>query len=215
MKNIEIWKTYPEISWVEGSSLGRVRTLDRYVTDKDHGKRFVKGRILKLHDDGRGYMQVGFKLNGKYTNRKVHRIIATCFISNPYKLSQVNHKDCDRKNNQVENLEWCSASYNNKYREKFGKAISKANAQKSPVFAIKLSTRNAFWFESQREAERILKIEQTYISRVVRGVQSKTHGFWFTSANSSAVEETNRILGSVVADKVKKLMDREDKVEQQ
>ena len=45
----------------------------------------------------------------------VHRLVATAFIPNPNKLPQVNHKDEDKLNNDVSNLEWCDAAYNSRY----------------------------------------------------------------------------------------------------
>ena len=126
MSENEVWKPYSEFSWIEGSSLGRVRTRDRVVP---HGKgtQFVKGRILKQCLDKNGYLRVEFNVNGKLINRKAHRIIASCFIPNPDNLPQVNHKDCDRTNNCVSNLEWCDASYNCRYREKYGKAFGRTH----------------------------------------------------------------------------------------
>ena len=45
--------------------------------------------------------------------KKVHRLVAQTFIPNPDNLPEINHLDCDRANNNVDNLEWCTYSYNN------------------------------------------------------------------------------------------------------
>lgn len=59
----------------------------------------------------RGYMQV----HTIYGVKKVHRLVASAFLDNPHGYSSVNHRDEDKANNRVENLEWCTVSYNNSY----------------------------------------------------------------------------------------------------
>ena len=55
--------------------------------------------------------------DGKKHSLLVHRLVATAFIPNPFNLPQINHKDCNPHNNCVENLEWCTCSYNIKYED--------------------------------------------------------------------------------------------------
>ena len=206
----EVWKEYPDYPFIEGSSLGRVRTIDRYVTCKNGRKRFVKGQVLTQRCDKDGYLYVVFSVNGKSVYLSAHRFIAECFLPNPLGLPQVNHKDCNRTNNCVGNLEWCTSEYNNAYREKYGKALG------CPVYAVNLNTLEVSQFESQQEADRALGIDQSSISAVTRGQYKQTHGYWFTNDNENAVEATRGRFDDVVAYKVKKLMDnREVKVEQQ
>ena len=108
----EIWK--PVVGYeglYEVSNTGRVRSLDRY----DRMNRFWKGRILNLHTDTGGYLYAQLYLNGKGKNYLVHRMVAQAFIPNPDNLPQVNHKDENKINDCVENLEWCSREYNINY----------------------------------------------------------------------------------------------------
>lgn len=62
-----------------------------------------------------GYLRVGFNKDKKRLTKRVHRLVAETYISNPYNLPQVNHKDEDKTNNKVSNLEWCDAQYNTEY----------------------------------------------------------------------------------------------------
>ena len=62
-----------------------------------------------------GYFQYSFSKNNKKFNRYIHRLVAEAFIPNPEKLPQVNHKDEDKSNNVLDNLEWCDNSYNVNY----------------------------------------------------------------------------------------------------
>ena len=116
MENEEIWKTHPQFYFIQGSSFGRVRTIDRYVQNSRGGLRLVKGHILPQQRDKHGYMAVDFSVNGKYIRKFVHQIVLGCFVNNPDNLPMINHKNCDPNDNRVENLEWCDASYNNQYR---------------------------------------------------------------------------------------------------
>ena len=73
------------------------------------------GKILKPYDNGYGYLVVDLKANGKRKHKKIHRLVAEAFIPNPDNLPEVNHKDENKYNNSVDNLEWCNSSYNKTY----------------------------------------------------------------------------------------------------
>jgi len=186
----EVWKTWPPFPFVKGSTLGKVKTLDRYVEGGKGGKRFVKGRILKQRHNRNGYLQVVFNPDGHQINRSVHRIIAECFLSNPNNLPQVNHKNCVRDDNRVVNLEWCSASYNARYREKYGESIAEQLSR--PVYAINLGTVEVLKFKSRSEAGRELGICQGNISAVITGKLKQAGNFWFTEDDSVWVIKDNK-----------------------
>ena len=106
----EIWK---DIDGYEGlykvSNLGRVKSLN-YLR-----KGIEKERIPNKNNSG--YLIVGLHKDGKIKNFLIHRLVAEAFIENVNDLPQVNHKDENKLNNCVENLEWCSAKYNSNYGE--------------------------------------------------------------------------------------------------
>ena len=121
----EIWK---DIKNFEGlyqvSNKGRVRSLDRISVNCYGMPRKLKGKILKPHLNVYGYLDIGLSNCGNGNIFKVHRLVADAFIPNPKNLPQVNHKDENKQNNCVENLEWCTNAYNVKYswdRRKNGK----------------------------------------------------------------------------------------------
>lgn len=88
------------------SNLGRVMSLMYAKSDNP--------KLMKLSLDKNGYQHITLK-RGKELSCKVHRLVARAFIPNPNNLPQVNHKDEDKTNNRVENLEWCTANYNTSY----------------------------------------------------------------------------------------------------
>jgi len=89
--------------------------VGKYYCDTEGNIYNSKGRRIKPYDNGYGYLIVDIRIMGKRKHIKVHRIIATAFIPNPHLLPEVNHKDEDKHNNAVENLEWCTSSYNKTY----------------------------------------------------------------------------------------------------
>lgn len=115
----EVWK---DIEGYEGlyqvSNLGRVRSLNYLHTGQM--------RVLKqCFYDRKGYLGVNLYKNGKSKHPKVHRLVAIAFIPNPLNLPCINHKDENKENNCVENLEWCSVAYNNTYANRHKKVAEK------------------------------------------------------------------------------------------
>lgn len=183
----EIWRAHPDITGIEVSSLGRVRSLDKVVPCRGNGTRFVKGRILKLASNGHGYLQVNVKIDGKFINKSVHRLVAQTFIPNPENLPEINHKDCDKTNNSVDNLEWVTHKENTAYRDKLGHT-ARNNAPKLPVFAVNLSTLEVSHFPSRMETGQSLGVFYQSINKVIKGRIKQTHGYWFVSDDGHAVD---------------------------
>lgn len=108
----EIWKDVPGYEGkYQASTLGRVRSLDRETPFKN-SVTHRKGKVLK-HGSVGGYLNINlFDHALKCKSFLAHRVIAITFIPNDHSLKEVNHKDGDKKNNRVENLEWCTRSEN-------------------------------------------------------------------------------------------------------
>lgn len=73
------------------------------------------GKILKPQKNTRGYLQVGLSKDGTKKHFLIHRLVAEAFIPNPLNLPCVNHRDENKTNNCISNLEWCTYEYNNNY----------------------------------------------------------------------------------------------------
>ena len=117
----------------EVSDWGNVRSVDNeivyLVKGKYPAKRIVKGKLLKTYKNNGGYVMVGLNNNSKKNKRTIHRLVAEAFIPNPEKKPTVNHKNHDRTDNRVENLEW--ATYPEQNDEIMRKKLSKATKGKS------------------------------------------------------------------------------------
>ncbi len=105
---IEEWRTIEGYEdKYEVSNLGRVRSLHSYGGNTC--------RVMKPGKRTDGYLHVRLSKNGVVKQFLVHRLVAKAFIPNPNNLEMVNHKDENKVNNCVENLEWCTRSYNQIY----------------------------------------------------------------------------------------------------
>lgn len=104
----ELWKDIPGYEGLyQVSDCGNVRSLNWRNTG------IVKNLYLKPHN--KGYLQVELVKNRKKKMLTVHRLVAATFIPNPDNLPVINHKDENKSNNRVDNLEWCTFSYNATY----------------------------------------------------------------------------------------------------
>jgi hypothetical protein len=119
-KPFENWLPIPEYEELyEIDTFGNIKSLDRKVRN-NNGFRVTKGKILKPKLDDKGYYKIGLTKDNKQKFYFIHRLVALTFIPNPNNYPIINHKDGNPKNNYVENLEWCTYSYNTKYAYKIG-----------------------------------------------------------------------------------------------
>lgn len=149
------------------SNLGRVKSLNKIIKyhynfiDKTTNRtRIVQGRILKPNVSN-GYFQV--TLSGQEHKTKqasIHRLVAEAFIPNPDCLPQVNHKDENKLNNEVSNLEWCTQDYNAKYSAslhpgRYSKIMTNNPKRSYPVLCVE----TGITYPSTAEAARQTRIK--------------------------------------------------------
>ena len=104
--------------YYEVDQFGRVFAVDRVVHVIDNGREYdkpLKGRQMKQSVHSQGYKTVSLTKDGHTKTMYVHRVVAEAFIPNPNNYPFINHKDEDKTNNFVENLEWCTNEYNVNY----------------------------------------------------------------------------------------------------
>ena len=138
-------------------SLRPVKGFDGYYVTKDGKVWSAKqsGKWLYPTISSNGYLTVGLMSNGRRLRRYVHRLVAEAWITNPDGLPEVNHKDENKTNNTVENLEWCTSRYNSNYGTR-NKRISK------PVINIDTGHR----FESTLQAAKSVNVSPSMITEV-------------------------------------------------
>ena len=183
----EIWlDIYGYENAYQVSNFGNVRSLDRYVDRMNHGHpsvQFCKGKILKLDIDEDGYYRINIRYNQKDKRYGVHRLVASAFLPNPENLPCVNHKDGNKMNNHVDNLEWCTVEYNNRHAASIGlrphtiyedrSAVKKRLSK--PVKCIQTGEE----FSSCIEAERRLNLGSTAVGHSIKYNRPTRQGYTF------------------------------------
>lgn len=170
----EIWKNIPGYEGLyQVSTSGRIKSLKRYRTTKSGGVCEVKERILSSRVCNK-YYYITLHKNGVMTTYQVHTLVAKTFIPNPLNYPCVNHKDENKLNNSVENLEWCTSKYNANYGTRNEK-ISKSKFKK--IAQCDLNGNILYIFYSIKDAA--LSINKSYrtISNCCRGRQKTAYGY--------------------------------------
>ena len=131
----EIWKDIPNFEGLyQISNYGRVKTLEKYISSgiKNNNQVRRKSKLLKQYNK-QGYLQVSLSKNHRRYYFNVQRLVAIAFIPNPNNLPQVNHIDENPLNNNVENLEWCTAKYNCNYGSRNSKIYNSTSFRKGHI----------------------------------------------------------------------------------
>lgn len=111
----EIWKNIKDYEGLyQVSNFGNVRKL-RFINNICNKEKIFN---ITKHKQNSGYLKVILYKEGQYKNKLVHRLVAEAFINNVNNYNDINHKDGNKENNNVNNLEWCTKSYNMKHAYK-------------------------------------------------------------------------------------------------
>ena len=142
------------------------------ISNKGHVKSLYKSseRILKSYDNGKGYLKVHLFKNTAFQSIYIHRLVAETFIPNLENKPEVNHKDENKLNNCVENLEWMTTKENSNYGTR-NERISRKILQysKSGDFIREWSGAHG--------VERVLGIDNSSITKCCKGKRKSSGGF--------------------------------------
>lgn len=171
-----IWK---DVKGYEGlyqvSDTGKVKSL---IQHKNRGPRVLSDCV-----GSNGYPVVVLCKNGKKTSRTVHRLVATAFIQNPDKYPCINHKDENKTNNSVSNLEWCSYRYNGLYGLR-GKILED---KKKPVAEYAPDGKLIRVYESRCSAAKEVGGNAGSITRAINGERKTYKGHIWKEWNNGYV----------------------------
>jgi hypothetical protein len=162
----EIWK---DIEGYEGlyqvSNLGRVKSLQSRWERRE--------KVLRINNLEKKYIQLSLHKLGNKKNMYVHRLVAKAFIPNELNALEVNHKDGNKSNNNVNNLEWCTHLEN--MRHCFDNNLRpSSDFQKQKMSEIKsravIDSVTGIIYKSLTEASIIYSISQPYLSQMLSGI---------------------------------------------
>ena len=183
MADKEEWKQLADYENYEVSSFGHVRNRKT-------------GRILKPANNG-GYLYVGLSLNGKTKSLSIHRLTSLAFLDNPENKPQVNHKDKNRSNNTISNLEWTTSLENNIHK---CLTLNQKTNQNLKIWRVDLNTNQKIeLYNSIQEASKWCADNgysssehnaKGYISCAVRGIYNNSCGFkWYLDEQNNLENE--------------------------
>ena len=128
--------------------------------------RSHNGKWLSKKVDKDGYLVTMFTINGKTTTYKIHRLVALAFIPNPENKPQVNHKDGNKQNNNVDNLEWMTSGDNTRHAHINGLTKQGANHNWAKIV---LDTQTGVFYETLNEAAESKNINVSTLSNYLTG----------------------------------------------
>ena len=135
----------------------------------------ISNKILKPSKDSGEYLNISLRKNGRYYQMLVHRLVALQFLDNPNNYKYINHKDRNKTNNNINNLEWCTASYNSNYENMIAN-----NNKLYKGFKIKITDtidNINYNFNTIREAAKELKLSYASLTRVLHTKQLYKHRY--------------------------------------
>lgn len=175
------------------SNDGQIRSIDKYVNTSNQynakSKRLIKGKLLHPIFNGQYYV-VGLSKKSNCKQFFIHRLVAQAFIENKDNLPCINHKNGNKLDNRVKNLEWCTQAYNTKDAWKnglinipkgsknkmYGKYSENANASKI-VYQYDKNMNFIKKWNCQKDIERELGYKQSCISNCIIGNSKSSYGY--------------------------------------
>ena len=189
----ETWKDIPNYEDIyEISTRGYIKSISRW---RDNGKSgyLQKEKYMTPHVTKKGYLAIDLYKDKKRKKYLVHRLIAETFIPNPNNYPCVNHKDGNKLNNDINNLEWCTQQYNMKEAARLGllnlwcdklfgkdhpnyKFRGKWKTQK-PIYQFDINGVFIKRYNSSQEANRETDINASHISECCNNKRKTAGGF--------------------------------------
>ena len=174
------------------SSSGIIISIQRTVSNGPTTSRVVDGCTLSQQNNGKGYYTVNLSKNGRAKKEYVHRIVAKAFLDNPNSYKEVNHKDENKQNNSVSNLEWCTSSYNKRYGSFIERIITSRNKSKKggyekPVYKYDRNGSLLDEYKSIADASRKTGISEENIRSAIKGKSKSAHGFQWSRTKHNKI----------------------------
>lgn len=166
----EMWKDIPGYEGLyAASTYGRVAALEKTYYAGNGVKKHKKAHILKFVKNGDGYLKTALSKGGKRKDPRLHQLVAVTFLPNPENKPEVNHKDLNKENNHLWNLEWNTRSENNKHAFDNGaNDVRKyVDGNRPSILCIDIET--GIFYDSIKEAAKAKGINKVSMEAMLRG----------------------------------------------
>lgn len=179
MKVIE-WKPIKDFEGIyEVSNNGEVRSLNHKRKNKN-GFYIQKGKILKCGINTKtGYKMISLSKDGISKTKYIHKLVAETFLDNPNNYECINHKDENKLNNNVDNLEFCTKKYNCRYGNRNKKIAEKLSKK---INQYDLEGNFIKTWDSSVQIERIININQRNVCLCCKGKRKTVGGYIWSYA---------------------------------
>lgn len=172
----EIWKDIPEYEGLyQASNLGKIKSLERFTNDGHH----VMSKILKP-SLAKGYLKVNLCKDNVAKTIYVHKLVAKTFLDNKENFPCINHKNENKQDNRLDNLEWCTYFYNTHYGTSINRnRKTQLNCKKTSKQVIKLSENDEIIcrYLSINEAMRLTNVNAINICQCCKGKRKTAGGY--------------------------------------
>lgn len=149
------------------------------ISDKGNVFSIKYGRLLKPYKHKDGYLFIDLYDNKKFP-KSIHRLVAEAFLPNPNNYDQVNHKDENKTNNCISNLEWCTHQYNNNYGTRNRRI---GNAHKIKILQFTKEGNLIKEWDSMIEACKEYNISKSLMSECCNGKYNTAKGYVWKKAS--------------------------------
>jgi len=180
----EFWKPIPNYEGLyEISNTGKIKRLARIAIYENGSQHQYNECIMTPSINKDGYYQIHLTKNKEQKTFTVHKLVALTFIPNPNNFLCINHKDENKLNNHIDNLEWCTREYNSSYGSKAKRAAENNPRKKQIVMCDLITQKEIKTFDSVREAARQTGISHSGISKVINGKGLSAGGYYWKIFN--------------------------------
>lgn len=174
----ERWLPIKEYSGVyEVSDMGRVRSIDRSITTSNSETKFVHGKIIRVSKNPHGYSVVKLSRNGTVKHYQVHRLVLLSFLGRENSKTVANHKNSNRNDNRLTNLEWVTQAQNMRHMVESGRSLKgekNKSAKLTPCEVEKIKSYYKKGTETHRSIAKKFNVSHNCIGLILRGETWKT-----------------------------------------